>query len=615
MFASIDGNEAQQNKFAQLDEEQAGSQEPQRVTEKQNEDALMDEMQNDPFFLKRANQQNEASLINMELSQEIYAILNEMDGTFNSTNNGDKYLDWDADVAVPYRILRRLGETEPARLIKNKRRLDLARYARIPKEDGVERGFRLKYSNINYKPTKGEKIQLREWEQRIVKQFFFPPNEHYPNFSKFLGSSYEDFFDYDDMTWEIRRNYLNNPIGIHIGDPRIFKPVIPERGKVRTATFNDMKQDIFIGKEDEFIKDILAFDNNEDKDKPAYLLMHDNRRILAVNRKLVRKHHFFTRSDYRKAGRGYSIAEQGLNIATYIINSLKMNSSNFTNNRLPKGILSIPGVGTLQLEKLKKLMFAHMNGNNPNRLPIVSPQNKEAGEPKWIGVGGSSRDMEYHIWMTLLFSIWCQLSGTDPRELSLGTHADAVGKKSLFEENSDGVIKESRDAGAITFLLHIQDSLNVPDETTGKNLFQELTGLDIDCEFFGFEMVDKEQKQKTLKMKLETDLSINEILAQNDKEPQTLEVAGINIYDLPAINNAAVTQALQMKNQEAQQQAMMEQQNAAQTQTPDNELTPDDKALMEKYGNSEDVEIEKGLEDKANNQNLNNEDQGQNNGR
>jgi hypothetical protein len=445
---------------------------------------------------------------------------------------------------------------------------------------------------------------LKEWEQKIVDKFFFPANEFYPNFSKFLGNSYEDFFDYDDNTFEIRRNALRTPIAVHIADPRMFKPIIPERGQIRTATFDDMKQDLFLDPDDEFMKATFNISNNDDKDKPAYLLIHEGRRVLGVNRKLVRKHHFFTRSDFRRAGRGFSICEQGMSIATNIINSLKMNASNFTNNRMPKGFIHFSGgVGTMQLEKLKKILYAHMSGTNPNRVPMISTNGEKGNDAKWVGIGGNSRDMEYHIWISLLFSIWCQLSGTDPRELSLGTHADAVGKKSLFEENSDGIIKESKDLGAKTFLMHMADSLNVPDETSGKNLFQELTGLDVEIEFFGFEMQDKKLKQDILKAKLETDLSINEILANNDKEPETLEVGGVNIYDLKAPNNQLVMQSIQAKNQEAQQQAMMEQQQQQQTQTPEGEMTPDDKALIDKNKGSDDVEIEDGLEEEANNNN------------
>lgn len=595
MNVELDKTQAAENNF--------DTQEPEQKTEKQDEDEVLEAVQNDPFFLKRSLEQTEASQINLELSQEIYAILTEMEGNYYSSSGNDKYLDWDTNNSIPYKVLRRLGETEPARLIKNKRRYDFTQYARIPREDGVERGFRLKFKNINYKPDKYEKTMLEEWEQKVVDKFFFPANEFYPNLSKFLGNAYEDYFDYDDITLEIRRNALRRPIAIHLADPRMFKPIIPDRGQIKTATFNDMKEDIFLEPDDEFMKYAMNIgDENARKDKPAYLLIHEGRRIMGVNRKLVRKHHFFTRSDFRKAGRGFSICEQGMSIATHIINSLKMNASNFTNNRMPKGFIHFSGgVGTLQLEKLKKLLYAHMSGTNPNRVPMISTNGEKGNDAKWVGIGGTSRDMEYHIWISLLFSIWCQLSGTDPRELSLGTHADAVGKKSLFEESSDGIIKESKDLGAKTFLLHIADSLNVPDETTGKNLFQELTGMDLECEFFGFEMQDKKLKQDILKAKLETDLSVNEILAANDQEPETLEFGGVNIYDIKAVGHPIIQQVLQALNQQKQQEDMMNQQNAQQTQTPEGEMTPDDKALIDKYKGSDDVEIEPGVDEENQN--------------
>lgn len=246
----------------------------------------------------------------------------------------------------------------------------------------------------------------------------------------------------------------------------------------------------------------------------------------------------------------------------------------------------------MQLEKLKKLLYAHMSGVNPNRFPMIA-SNSEKGDAKWVGINGSSREMEYHLWITLLFSVWCQLSGTDPRELSMGAHTDAIGKKSLFEESSDGIVKESKDLGARTFLVHLADSLNAPDKY-GKNLFQELTGLDVEIEFFGFEVKDKKLKQDVTKAKLETHLSFNDILAEQDKEAYTLDFAGVNLYDVPGVGHPSVMAALNMKNQQVMQEQAMQQQAGMQgsPEAEEGEYTDEDKALLEKYGNSEDVEID-----------------------
>jgi hypothetical protein len=339
------------------------------------------------------------------------------------------------------------------------------------------------------------------------------------------------------------------------------------------------------------------FEKLNEKEEPDYLLIYKGQRIAALSRDRLQKHHFYTRSDFRKTSRGFSIVEQGLNIASYILNSLKYNASNFTNNRLPNGFVAFTGgsVGNLQLEKLKKLLYAHVNGTtNQKSFPMIGLKG-EKGDAKWVGIGGNSKDMEFHIWITLVFSIWCQLSGTDPRELSLGAHADAIKGSTLNAENTDGVTKESRDSGARSFLIHLAESLNTPDRY-GQNVFERLTGLKVQCEFYGVEVEDRKEIAELTEKSLKTTKSINDLLAEEDKEAETLMIGEHNIYDIKAIGNPQIYQALVAASQQQmqQEQGMLPESGGEQTPNED-ELTEADRALMEKYKDDENVEIEEGL--------------------
>lgn len=562
---------------------------------------LADMLQADDYYQDQLNKQSKAQTINVELAREVMAVLSEADGQFYNVSQGNKYIDFEQrDVA--YRVLRRAGATEAGRLIKNKRRLDFAQYTRIPRKDEVQRGVVFEFTNPDYQPRGEERAKLREWERRLITNFFFAANDVYPNLARFIGNAYEDWFDLDDITFEIRRDGLGTPIAVHLQDPLIYKPVIKKRKARITNLIIDPLEDWLEDYETMLTGETKA----EDIEEPDYLLIYNEHRYAAVTRDIVRKNHFFTRSDYRLAQRGYSVVEQGLNIVTYIINALKMNASNFTNNRLPEGFVAFTGggVGSLQLEKLKKLMYAHMTGaGNTNRFPMVSLKG-EKGDAKWINIRNTSREMEYHLWMTLLFSIWCQLSGTDPRELSLGAHADAVKSSSLSSENTDGIIKESKDIGAKTFLTHFEDSLNTPS-SNGQNIFQELTGLDIKMRFIGFQMEDKKLKYEIRTKALETDTSLNEILAGEDKEKHSLIVGGIDLFELPALDNQTVRMGLQsiiQQNMQKEAQAAATAQagggsgaaesgndEEAQQQSP---YTEADKALLEKYGSDENVDVD-----------------------
>lgn len=609
MFASIDPSSQdtiQKQTLAEMNKS-IFSQQPAKDPQQEIEDML----ENDDYYQDQLNKQGKAQTINVDLAREVMAVLSEADGQVYSVNQSNKYIDWEM-VDVPYRILRRAGSTEAGRLIKNKRRLDLAQYARIPRKDEVQRGVVFEFTNPDYQPSKEERAKLREWERKLVTNFFYAANDTYPNLARFIGNAYEDWFDLDDITFRITRDGLGTPIAIQIEDPMIWKPVIKKRRSPIAFLQDDPLQAWLEDYETMLVGDTKALEIEE----PDYLLIHNERRYAAATRETVRKNHFFTRSDFRLAQRGFSVVEQGLNIVTYIINALKMNASNFTNNRLPEGFVAFTGggVGGLQLEKLKKIMYAHMTGaGNTNRFPMISMKG-EKGDAKWINIRNTSREMEYHLWMTLLFSIWCQLSGTDPRELSLGAHSDAVKSSSLSSENTDGIIKESKDIGAKTFLTHFEDSLNTPGKS-GQNIFYELTGLDIKMRCVGFQILDKKLKYEIRTKSLESDTSLNEILAEEDKEKYSLIVGGIDLFDVPALDNPMIKQGLQAKIQqniqkEAQEvaaQTQLQPGGGAPPQQPGQENQADgqqqqepqyteaDRELLKKYGDDKNVDVDEQL--------------------
>ncbi len=579
--------------FATLDQE---GKSPFAVGEEKTPNEVLYDLEKDVSFQEDINKLNFSGKVNQELSEELYSILQEAESLYHDVSHGNRFINWEIE-EIPYQILRKAASSEAGRLIKNKRRLDLVQFAKIPRKNDIQRGVSFIFANPSYQPDKATKLMLEEWSRKLIDNFFYAANEYNPSFARFLGNAYEDWFDVDDITIEKRKNGLRDTIALHLADPIIYKPVVKQRKYRNMLSSGQDEFDMFTGGMQNY--ETLMFDNPEffqnTNEEPDYLLIYKDRRIAGVTREAIEKHHFFTRTDFRKAQRGFSVTEQGLNILTYIINSLKHNASNFDNNRTPRGLLAFTGggVGALQLEKLKKIMNAHMTGaGNRHRFPMVGLKGEKA-DAKWINVDSNSKDMEYHVWMTLLFSIWCQLSGTNPKELSLGSHDEAVGKPSLFEERTDGVIKESRDSGIRSFLHYIEEILNTPDKY-GKNVFQQITNLDIKIKFLGLEIEDKKISLDILKESLQTTTSMNESLASIDKEPQTLMIGDKNLFDIPGGLHPTVYQALLVQSQQMQQQTTQEESPAQQSGEEESQeeegLTDADRALIEKYKNTAQVE-------------------------
>lgn len=586
--------------------DQSGKQLYSRETENPNEE--IEEIENNPIYAKEFARLEANQPINYELAEEILSILREIEQTNFDAAGNMRYLNWETE-PISYDVLRRAGESEPARLVKNKRRFDLIQFGSVPVGDNINRGVRLVFDNRDYMPSKEEKALLKVWEKKIVDNFFYASNDPYPGLGKFLGVAYEDYFDVDDITLEIRRDRNGKPVAVHVQDPILYKPVVKPAQYAGMLYGDDEITEAL--KNFESLYGVQAIENNLlTQEYPDYVLVYQGQKIAVADRNYVRKHHFFVRSRFQKAQRGYSIVEQAIRMITYITNALKMNASNFTNSRLPLGFFMFSGGGVNQmaLERLKRTLYAYQSGGeNQSKYPMIALKGEKA-DARWIGVRNSSRDAEYHQFMTLLFSIFCQLSGTDPREVALGSYGDAVGRRSLFEEPTDGLIKESRDAGLRTFLKHIESSLNSPNKF-GVNLFQEITNMPVKIQFVGFEIEDKKQKLELSSRRLATTDSINDLLSEQDQERQEFMVGGVNVYDIKAISNPQVFQSvlysLQQRAQQAQEvspegdsEEQPGQQETAEhpTEQPaerkpgQDGLTDRDRELLEKYKDVADVD-------------------------
>ena len=180
----------------------------------------------------------------------------------------------------------------------------------------------------------------------------------------------------------------------------------------------------------------------------------------------------------------------------------------------------------------------------------------------------------------------------------------------MSSENTDGIIKESKDIGAKTFLTHFEDSLNTPGKN-GQNIFYELTGLDIKMRCVGFQILDKKLKYEIRTKSLESDTSLNEILAEEDKEKYSLVVGGIDLFDVPALDNPMIKQGLQaLIQQNIQKEAAAAQvqqpgiggappqpgeEDQADGQQQEPQYTEADRELLKKYGDDKNVDVDEQL--------------------
>ena len=559
--------------------------------------AIVEEIDKDPKLREQYERDmSELQMVKKE-GEKLTALLYE--SLLLTTQEDEKYkwIDIQNGRDIPYRYLRRAGETEIPAMIKNLRRLQLTDFAELSSSHkyGRDTGFSLVWKNPNFKPNHSQKLELEQWEARFQQKLFFPAGDTRPSLAKFLGQMYNDFFDVDDITIRIHRDGLNNPIGLQLEDPSLWKPIIP---KVRHYPLPRVDEDLL---------DLVDRKDNKDIELPEkeYVMIRGDERWQAVTRDHLIKSHFFLRTEHTKWRRGYSVMEQSIRIATIILNAIIYNASNFSTNRTPMGVLAMTGgmSNPLQLEKLKKILWATMTGvGNQQRLPIIGVPEK--GDVKWVNIHSSPKELEFYTGLTLFVSIVCALSGTNPNELGIASFQDAMKGNRLNEENKDGVWKQSRDNGLKTFLNHAENTLNTLT-TSGTTIFEEITRLPVKIAFKGLADEDLKAKMNVNKQRIAVDTSINDIRKENGDEPAELMLGEINIYDMPAIDSTAIQSFIRMIGQQKQQQeaAANKQQQTQQTQAGqpgqqdqqqggEDQYSEKDRQLIEQYGEPENIKNE-----------------------
>ena len=516
-----------------------------------------------------------------------------LDDEFLHSQNVDKdfaYLDPNSQVPFPSPFLRAMGRSEPARLIKNNRFLQLQEFGK-PSFHHEDRGLDIVFENPDYEPTPAEREYLKQIKINIVDRFFFKVGNYNSgsaiNFGQWLGLAYQDWFDMDDITWEIRVNRLNMPLGFHLWDPTLVKTIIPKKGTKNAPRYDrfDVHEvdDMFDKMPKEYGDRFLRADDMPDHDPQyCYMLKKDTRRFQKYTKERMVKLHFFETTELSRWYRGYSIVEQGIRMVTNIVNSITYNASNFSNSRTPLGILAIMGGMTNRrlLEHYRRLMYSYLsNAENKKRFPIIGvPQ---GGDMKWVPFNMNSKEMEFHLFITLLFTMLCQLSGTAPEEIGMSSHENALRGSQPFDKSPDGVKQISRDKGLNTFLYFMADAFN------RTKFLKLITGMDVKCQFNGLVVEDKKAKIDIREGELKSVSSLNDHLRKENKPSQVLMYGGRNIYDVVGLNNETVTKALDAAEQKESAERERKQQSIdAYSEQLENvpDVDSSDEELVGEYG-------------------------------
>jgi hypothetical protein len=243
------------------------------------------------------------------------------------------------------------------------------------------------------------------------------------------------------------------------------------------------------------------------------------------------------RTDIEKAGYGYSIVEQAIDLVTSSINTFMYNAGFFTENKLPRGILLLNGSADQdEIEDIEDYIANLMSGPPTSqwRVPIIPTgrsKNSENGGRlfEWVNLQGTNKDMEFQGWYDLQLSAIVAMFAKSIEELGLHSQKS----QALFAANTEPKIEASKSLGLGDLLTFMQKHFN--QILQYKNPAYEF-------EFVGYERDDPKLTFEIMKGEVESVKALNE--KRSEMGLEALDITKIkNPADLPM--NPQVIQAWQ----------------------------------------------------------------------
>jgi hypothetical protein len=249
------------------------------------------------------------------------------------------------------------------------------------------------------------------------------------------------------------------------------------------------------------------------------------------------------RTDIEKAGYGYSIVEQSIDLVTSAINTFMYNAGFFTENKLPRGVLLLNGdADTDEVEDIEDYISNLLSGppSSQWKIPII-PSGKDKNSDsagrrfEWVNLQGTNKEMEFQAWFDLQLSGVVGMFGFSMEDLGLHSQKS----QPFIGTNTEPKQEASKSLVLGDMLGFLQKHFNTI--LTYKNPAFEF-------EFVGYEKDDPRLTFEIDREEVGTWKSLNEKRAEKGQE--ALDITKIkNPADLPM--NSQAIQAWQHLQQQS----------------------------------------------------------------
>ena len=243
------------------------------------------------------------------------------------------------------------------------------------------------------------------------------------------------------------------------------------------------------------------------------------------------------RTDIYHSQYGYSYVEQAVDLITSFINTFVYNAGNFTENKLPKGMLLINGdADSDRVAEMEDYIAEIMSGGPLNqwRIPII-PSGSKDDSIEWKPLAGNNREMEFQAWNDYLTSAVVALFGCSLDELGIQSQKS----QAMFENGGNDRMTASKSALLGDLLVFLESYVN-----------KIVSKIDPDymLEFVGYEKDNPNTQADLDEKECRTWKTINEKRAEKGLDPIDLNKVE-NGADLPM--NVQMVQIFQANQAQA----------------------------------------------------------------
>ena len=241
------------------------------------------------------------------------------------------------------------------------------------------------------------------------------------------------------------------------------------------------------------------------------------------------------RTDIEFYDEGYSLTEMAIQFVLTLIHSFSFNAGAFTEDRLPRGILTLDGDMTAEnVQVMEDYIVGIMDGPaNKWRIPII-PSGGEKQKLNWVSLQPSNQDMQFVEWTHFMWSTVSAFFGIDLEEFGIRFSINTT----TLGDKRDRIIEHSASRGLRTTINFISDHLN-------KLICQKKKYSHLRIQFTGLDQEDSAQNNADTTAKLSTTHSLNDILEERGEKKSKDPWA-----DVKGFHNQNIYQAWQSSQQQ-----------------------------------------------------------------